>query len=130
MWRGACLLESSGNFHLSKLLLVQGPKVLLLCLGCPARDLCHCSSLARCTLKACSLIWSVRLCSDLGCAELERQKSYELNVFVFAAYDCEVMDLMILFSPCMTAQLCGLGTLSTEIDPMGGKMVKHHFNKE
>lgn len=71
------------------------------------------------------------MCSDLGCAELERQKSHELNVFlVLLPMICEVMDLMILFSPCMTAQLCGLGTLSTEIDPMGGKMVKHHFNKE
>lgn len=100
------------------------------CLGCPALDLCHCSSLAHCTLKACSLIWGVRLSNDLQCAELERQKSHELNVFIFAAYDFEVVDLMILTSSHITVQLCGLGTLSTEIDPVGRKMVKHHFIKE
>lgn len=64
------------------------------------------------------------------CRVREAEVSRTKCLFVFAAYDCEVMDLMILFSPCMTAQLCGLGTLSTEIDPMGGKMVKHRFNKE
>lgn len=100
------------------------------CLGCPALDLCHCSSLSHCTLKACSFTWDVRLSSDLGCAELEGQKSHELNVFIFPAYDCEVADLMILTSSHITVQFCGLGTLSTEIDPVGRKVVKHHFIKE
>lgn len=100
------------------------------CLGCPALDLCHCSSLSHCTLKACSFTWGVRLSSDLGCAELERQKSHELNVFIFPACDCEVADLMILTISHITVQFYGLGTFSTETDSVGRKVVKHHFIKE
>lgn len=34
---------------------------------------------------------------------------------------------MILTSSYIAGQLCGLDSLNTEVDPMGGKMVRHHF---
>ena len=114
VWRGACLLEYSEIFTFQSSFWCRDLKYCC-CLGCPGLDLCH-RSQACCTLKACSLIWGVRLFAELGCAELERQKSHELNVFIFAAFDlcdCGSDDPYLSH---ITAPLCGLCTLSTAID--------------
>lgn len=42
--------------------------------------------------EACTLFWVVELFVSLGCAELKKSASLELNVFTIAAYDGEVVD--------------------------------------